>query len=103
MLITGRMENYFPNQPDSFIPDRWNRDGEYPKNPYAFLPFGFGPRMCLGKCFNYSWSPAVVADVYSFSFIVSNNNMIMIILFLHILLAKIVIIIIDLAQKLMIF
>ena len=38
-------------------------------------------------------------QMYSFSFIVSNNNMITIILFVHILLAKIVIIIIDLAQN----
>jgi cytochrome P450 len=49
MLVIGRMEQYFPNSPEKFIPDRWNREGEYPKNRFVFLPFGFGPRMCIGR------------------------------------------------------
>ncbi|XP_011405733.1 PREDICTED: cytochrome P450 27C1-like [Amphimedon queenslandica] len=49
IIVIARMEKYFPNQPNSFIPDRWNREGEYPKNPFAFLPFGFGARMCIGR------------------------------------------------------
>ena len=49
MLVIGRMKEYFPTEPDKFIPDRWNCEGEYPKNQFVYLPFGFGPRMCIGK------------------------------------------------------
>ncbi|XP_016961298.1 probable cytochrome P450 12a5, mitochondrial [Drosophila biarmipes] len=52
-------EEYFP-QPKEFLPERWLRnasdsDGKCPandlrtKNPFIFMPFGFGPRMCVGK------------------------------------------------------
>lgn len=43
---------HFP-QPEKFIPERWlreNKDSSCPNaktaHPYAFLPFGFGPRIC---------------------------------------------------------
>lgn len=52
-------EEYFP-KPTEFLPERWLRNasdsaGKCPandlktKNPFVFLPFGFGPRMCVGK------------------------------------------------------
>ncbi|XP_043642708.1 probable cytochrome P450 12d1 proximal, mitochondrial [Drosophila teissieri] len=43
---------YYP-RPDEFLPERWLRDPESGKklqaSPFTFLPFGFGPRMCIGK------------------------------------------------------
>ena len=36
-------------QPDRFVPDRW-LNGPPPK-PYTYLPFGFGPRVCIGQQF----------------------------------------------------
>jgi len=39
--------------PDLFLPERWIRgDCQYKKtSPYAFLPFGHGPRSCIGQRF----------------------------------------------------
>lgn len=39
-------EKYFPS-PHKFIPERFLENWEY--NKYSYLPFGEGPRMCLGK------------------------------------------------------
>ncbi|KAM8708853.1 hypothetical protein ACLKA7_015770 [Drosophila subpalustris] len=45
-------EKYYPRA-DEFLPERWLRDSETNKkmqiSPFSFLPFGFGPRMCIGK------------------------------------------------------
>ncbi|KAI8039818.1 probable cytochrome P450 12d1 proximal, mitochondrial [Drosophila gunungcola] len=43
----------FYAEPEEFKPERWLRDQETGKkaqvSPFTFLPFGFGPRMCIGK------------------------------------------------------
>ena len=44
-FIAGKNKIIFPN-PDKFDPARWVRDKP---NPFAVLPFGFGPRSCYGK------------------------------------------------------
>ena len=43
---------YFP-RPTEFLPERWlpGHDDIKCKHPFAFLPFGFGSRMCVGKRF----------------------------------------------------
>ena len=41
---THKNPNYFPN-PENFDPSRFLKDGV---TPYAFIPFGGGPRMCPG-------------------------------------------------------
>jgi len=44
--------SYYP-QAEKFLPERWLRDPatgkKTPINAFSFLPFGFGPRMCIGK------------------------------------------------------
>lgn len=39
---------YFPN-PESFNPERFSEDAETPIPNYCFLPFGEGPRICIGR------------------------------------------------------
>ncbi|XP_076334685.1 cytochrome P450 315a1, mitochondrial-like [Tachypleus tridentatus] len=50
LYTTGRDPKYFPN-PDRFTPDRWLRirDTRDVVNTFAFLPFGFGIRSCIGR------------------------------------------------------
>ena len=43
-------EEYFP-EADQFKPERWikGKDGDALRAGFKFLPFGFGPRMCIGR------------------------------------------------------
>ncbi|XP_030081485.1 probable cytochrome P450 12d1 proximal, mitochondrial [Drosophila hydei] len=45
-------EAYFPRAND-YLPERWLRDPQTNKKiqvtPFTYLPFGFGPRQCIGK------------------------------------------------------
>jgi cytochrome P450 len=46
-LVTHRDPTLFP-EPDTFRPSRW---ATLDPGPYQYLPFGAGPRMCLGAAF----------------------------------------------------
>lgn len=43
-FITHHLPELFP-EPEAFLPGRWEHISP---SPYAYLPFGAGPRMCLG-------------------------------------------------------
>lgn len=43
-FITHHMPSLY-EQPERFLPDRWKT---ITPSPYAYLPFGAGPRMCIG-------------------------------------------------------
>ncbi|EDV18925.1 uncharacterized protein TRIADDRAFT_34441 [Trichoplax adhaerens] len=50
--VMGRDESVFPN-PSQYMPERWlrgsDRQGYNSDSRFQYLPFGFGPRMCIGK------------------------------------------------------
>lgn len=43
-FITHHRPELYPD-PEAFLPDRWR---QLSPSPYAYLPFGAGPRMCIG-------------------------------------------------------
>lgn len=50
---TIHMNDYFFPEAQSFIPERWLKSNEKHENynPFTYLPFGFGKRMCIGRRF----------------------------------------------------
>ncbi|XP_069671910.1 probable cytochrome P450 301a1, mitochondrial [Periplaneta americana] len=52
-LLLSRMDKHFP-QANKFIPERWLKDEPESKmklHSFVTLPFGFGPRTCIGRRF----------------------------------------------------
>lgn len=53
---------YYP-QPDRFRPERFLPENRHHLVPYAFLPFGAGPRQCLGMRFAYQEIKLLLAQL----------------------------------------
>ena len=45
--VTHHMSEIY-EEPERFLPERWRMQ---PPNPYGYIPFGAGPRMCVGATF----------------------------------------------------
>ncbi|XP_052126389.1 probable cytochrome P450 12a4, mitochondrial isoform X2 [Frankliniella occidentalis] len=61
----GKNEKYFPRA-NEFLPERWLSGATdlKCKNPFAYLPFGFGPRMCVGRRFADLEIETIVAKIF---------------------------------------
>ncbi|XP_049785635.1 probable cytochrome P450 301a1, mitochondrial isoform X2 [Schistocerca cancellata] len=51
IVLTNSDEHF--SRASEFIPERWLKDDHSAQtaHPFAFMPFGFGPRMCIGRRF----------------------------------------------------
>lgn len=61
--VTHR-DSRFYEDPVTFQPDRWTDSFEGTRHPFAYFPFGGGPRRCLGERFALQEVKLVVATLY---------------------------------------
>jgi cytochrome P450 len=64
MYALHRDVRYFPN-PDQFDPERFRPENEANIPKYAYLPFGGGPRVCIGNMFAEMEARLILATVAS--------------------------------------
>ena len=51
MTVPGASPTIYPKDTNKFVPERWDREkeGHAHIDKFAHVPFGFGPRMCVGE------------------------------------------------------
>ena len=74
IYLTHRDKNYWP-EPEQFCPERFERSQEQKRPPLAYVPFGGGPRNCIGAAFAQVESKVVLARLFQcFDFQLLNEH-----------------------------
>jgi cytochrome P450 family 9 len=69
-----RDPEYYPN-PDCFDPERFMPENRHKLIPYTFLPFGIGPRNCVGIRFALMEAKTAIAHIIpKFKFVRTENT-----------------------------
>jgi cytochrome P450 len=64
IYLTQRDPKYWPD-PDSFFPERFDRTSNKKPVAFSYLPFGGGPRTCIGAAFAQAEAKAVITRLLS--------------------------------------
>lgn len=51
------------SDPEAFVPDRFNAEAAKARHRYAYMPFGAGPRVCIGNAFAMMEAVAILAVI----------------------------------------
>jgi cytochrome P450 len=62
VLYNVHRDPRFWDEPDRFDPSRFSADRSAGRPPFAYLPFGAGPRLCLGNQFALAEAQLVLAS-----------------------------------------
>lgn len=83
--IISQKSQHFPKE-EEFVPERWLRDNTGPlssanAHPFAYMPFGFGPRTCIGRRFAELEMTTLIMKVQVSFLNIRNKNMLFVILY----------------------
>lgn len=60
--VMHRLPQHFPD-PERFLPERWTPEMEKSLPKYAYMPFGGGPRICIGNAFAMMEAQLILATL----------------------------------------
>ena len=60
--LLHRDERFYPD-PERFVPERWTAEGRSARPRFSYIPFGGGPRQCIGEAFAWMELTLVMATI----------------------------------------